>query len=259
MHYYKKNLGDYAKKAGRLSLLQHGVYNQLIDACYDRESFPTLDQAIDWVWASTPEEVDAVKLVLSKFFKKEGDIYIQPRIESELQEYQGQCQANAINGKKGGRPKKTSDQNKNPSAFQKKPFGLNKNPDESDLKPNGSEKNPKPLTTNQEPNKKNKQKKTGLQEYLDQCKTEGKAAVPENSAVFKNAETIGLDGEMVLVCWGKFKDYYLGDGKNKKYTDWLGTFNNNVKNNYYQLWWTNDGGEVAWTSKGNQARKLFKE
>ena len=46
MHYYKRNLGDYAKKAGRLSMLQHGSYTLLIDACYDREQFPTLEEAI---------------------------------------------------------------------------------------------------------------------------------------------------------------------------------------------------------------------
>ena len=56
MHYYKRNIGDYAKKAGRLTILQHGVYNLLLDACYDREDFPTLEEAVDWVWASTAEE-----------------------------------------------------------------------------------------------------------------------------------------------------------------------------------------------------------
>jgi uncharacterized protein YdaU (DUF1376 family) len=46
MHYYKRNLGDYAKKTGRLTMLQHGAYTLLIDSCYDREKFPTLEQAI---------------------------------------------------------------------------------------------------------------------------------------------------------------------------------------------------------------------
>ena len=45
MHYYKRNLGDYAKKAGRLSMLEHGSYTLLIDACYDRERFPTICSA----------------------------------------------------------------------------------------------------------------------------------------------------------------------------------------------------------------------
>lgn len=88
MHYYKRNLGDYAKKAGRLSILQHGVYNLLIDACYDRERFPTLDEAIDWVWASTSEEREAVEFVLSKFFEAQDDgTFVQRRIQEELHAY----------------------------------------------------------------------------------------------------------------------------------------------------------------------------
>lgn len=87
MHYYKRNLGDYAKKAGRLTMLQHGAFNLLIDACYDREAFPTLEEAIDWTWACSPEEVQAVEFVLRKFFELEGDRYVQKRIEKELNAY----------------------------------------------------------------------------------------------------------------------------------------------------------------------------
>ena len=68
MHYYKRNIGDYAKKAARLTMLQHGAYTLLIDSCYDREVFPTLEQALEWTWASTEAEVDAVKFVLNRFF-----------------------------------------------------------------------------------------------------------------------------------------------------------------------------------------------
>jgi len=67
MHYYKRNLGDYAKKAGRLSMLQHGSYTLLIDACYDRETFPTLEEAIEWTWASTQEEIDALTTEISPY------------------------------------------------------------------------------------------------------------------------------------------------------------------------------------------------
>lgn len=88
MHYYKRNLGDYAKKAGRLSMLQHGAYTLLIDACYDRERFPTESEAIEWTWASSPEEEQAVKFVLSRFFELQGDeTYVQPRIFEEVQLY----------------------------------------------------------------------------------------------------------------------------------------------------------------------------
>ena len=94
MHYYKRNLGDYAQKAGRLSMLQHGSYTLLLDACYDREQFPTLEEAIEWTWASTTEEVEAVKFVLSKFFKLENGVYVQKRIEEEIKEYQSKAEQN---------------------------------------------------------------------------------------------------------------------------------------------------------------------
>ena len=87
MHYYKRNIGDYHKKAGRLSILQHGVYTLLIDACYDREAFPNIDEAIDWAWASSEEEIAAVKFVLTKFFIKENGLYIQRRIQEDLDKY----------------------------------------------------------------------------------------------------------------------------------------------------------------------------
>jgi uncharacterized protein YdaU (DUF1376 family) len=95
MHYYKRNLGDYAKKAGRLTMLQHGAYTLLIDSCYDREVFPTLEQALEWTWASTEAEVEAVKFVLSRFFvlDKEG-CYVQDRILQELLHYHKNADTN---------------------------------------------------------------------------------------------------------------------------------------------------------------------
>lgn len=95
MHYYKRNLGDYAKKAGRLSMLQHGSYTLLIDACYDREQFPTLAEAIDWCWASSAAEIEAVEFVLRKFFVLEDGLYVQKRIQEEIAEYHAKAETNA--------------------------------------------------------------------------------------------------------------------------------------------------------------------
>ena len=95
MHYYKRNLGDYAKKTGRLTMLQHGAYTLLIDSCYDREKFPTLEQAIEWTWASTEAEIEAVKFVLSRFFTlgQDGE-YVQERILAELLDYHSKADKN---------------------------------------------------------------------------------------------------------------------------------------------------------------------
>jgi len=76
-------------------MLQHGAYTLLIDSCYDRETFPTLDQALEWTWASTEAEVEAVKFVLTRFFTidKEG-CYVQDRILQELLHYHKNADTN---------------------------------------------------------------------------------------------------------------------------------------------------------------------
>lgn len=87
MHYFKRNIGDYHKKAGRLSMLEHGAYTLLLDSCYDRERFPTKDDAIEWCWARTQQEIDAVIFVLGKFFDLVDGVYVQNRIQEELEQY----------------------------------------------------------------------------------------------------------------------------------------------------------------------------
>jgi uncharacterized protein YdaU (DUF1376 family) len=76
-------------------MLQHGAYTLLIDSCYDRELFPTLEQALEWTWASTEAEVEAVKFVLSRFFTLDKDgCYVQERILAELLNYQKNADTN---------------------------------------------------------------------------------------------------------------------------------------------------------------------
>ena len=96
MHYYKRNIGDYAKRAGRLSLLQHGVYTQLLDACHEREAFPTEQEAIDWVWASSTEEIEAVRVVLRRLFKEEEGRFVHDEVLNNLAKYHAHGEANRV-------------------------------------------------------------------------------------------------------------------------------------------------------------------
>lgn len=68
-------------------MFQHGAYTLLLDACYDREEFPTLEQAIEWTWASTKDEIDAVNFILKKFFFLENGVFVQKRVQEELKNY----------------------------------------------------------------------------------------------------------------------------------------------------------------------------
>lgn len=140
MHYYKRNLGDYSKKAGRLSILQHGVYNLLLDACYDREKFPTREEAIDWTWAASKEELEAVDLVLRKFFEEdENGVFIQSRIKEELEAYWKRCGQNRKN--------RSSENNDESLENGDDLFSSGEGNDEN----SNATINHKPLTTNQEP------------------------------------------------------------------------------------------------------------
>ena len=132
MHYYKRNLGDYAKKAGRLTMLQHGAYTLLIDACYDREVFPTLEQAVEWAWASTDAEIDAVTFVLNRFFVLEDGRYVQGRISDELLTYH----------KTAGTNKRIA----NERETKRRELGTKRTRSVNEPPPNH-----KPLTTNHEP------------------------------------------------------------------------------------------------------------
>jgi len=46
-----------------------------------------MEEALEWSWARTEEEIAAVKFVLSKFFTMDGDIYAQQRVQDEIDAY----------------------------------------------------------------------------------------------------------------------------------------------------------------------------
>lgn len=94
MNFYKRHLGDYAKKAGHLSPLEHGVFNLILDAYYDREQAPTLMEAIRWARARTDDEKGAVVAVLDEFFTEVEGRYVQNRVEEEITQYRQQAEAN---------------------------------------------------------------------------------------------------------------------------------------------------------------------
>lgn len=94
MNFYKRHLGDYAKKAGHLSPLEHGVFNLILDAYYDREQAPTLVEAIRFARARTEEEKGAVVAVLDEFFTEVDGRYVQNRVEEEIAAYKQQAETN---------------------------------------------------------------------------------------------------------------------------------------------------------------------
>ena len=239
MHYYKRNVGDYAKKAGRLTMLQHGAYTLLMDACYDREEFPTLEQAIDWTWASTEAEVEAVKFVLTRFFAPDSDgRYVQNRILEELLSYHKTAENNKrIAEEREAKRKRNSTERANGSTERAQ------DETERDANVNGASHdvyetppNHKPLTTNHKP-KEEKIKTNRTQQAACEQKppdavvsrfAEIRAAYPERggSQRWKDAERAynanlkaGTTHEQMLAGVQRYAQFIHATGKTK--TEWV--------------------------------------
>lgn len=202
MHYYKRNIGDYHKKAGRLSMLEHGAYTLLIDACYDRERFPTEDDAIDWCWARSDEEVTAVRFVLSKFFTLDGDVYVQQRISEEVGAYKEMAIKNKEIAENREKAKK---EGKNGISTKRAPT-VNEPPP-----------NQEPLTTNQEPE---------VPPLIPQGeKKKRKVAIPDQFMVTAEMRTWAATSAPAVNLKTEtenFVDYWRGAGGTK--LDWVATW-----------------------------------
>lgn len=106
MNYYKRHLGDYAKDAGHLPMLEHGAYTLLLDRLYATESaIPELD-VYRVTRASGRWERKAVDSVLREFFFLDGDGWVHSRVQEEISRAKERADTNAENGKRGGRPTK---------------------------------------------------------------------------------------------------------------------------------------------------------
>lgn len=108
MNYYSHHIGDYRRDTAHLSLLEHGVYRQLLDMYYLSESKIPSETEVVYrrLCAKTEEEKKAVDTVLLEFFRLENG-WTHTRCEKEITEYKGKAERARGNGKLGGRPSKT--------------------------------------------------------------------------------------------------------------------------------------------------------
>jgi len=207
MHYYKRNIGDYAKKAGRLSMLEHGAYTLLIDSCYDRERFPTRSDAIAWLCAKSDDEVRAIEYILSNFFTLEGEFYVQKRIQEEIENFRKKSLKNkeiAINREVARKESKTRTSTK-------------RAPNEQDRAPNHKPLIIKPISNNSDELLDSPVRKRGTrleenwtapEEYLEYCRK----TRPE------------LDAQLVAI---EFRNYWSAlSTQNACKRNWFSTWQN---------------------------------
>lgn len=183
-------------------MLQHGAYTLLLDACYDRERFPTLNDAIEWTWASSPAEVEAVQFVLSRFFTLSDGVYTQTRIKEELAEFEERSATNSRIARE--RETKRREKSTNRGHVVDDPA-----PDDNESPPTHY-----PLTTTQEPIPKELRKRTpppempeGVdpQTWSDWLTLRAKKKAPVTQTVIKSAikeaEKAGMHLEQFLQIW----------------------------------------------------------
>ena len=108
MHYYDFNVADYRADTAHLTLVEHGIYRQLIDWYYlDEKPIPLANQIIVRRLGFVSNEVQSLKNVLADFFQKTEIGYCHKHIEREIAHYRARVAKNRINGQLGGRPRKT--------------------------------------------------------------------------------------------------------------------------------------------------------
>lgn len=120
MNFYKRHIGDYIKKAGHLTLLEHGIYARLMDVYYTREEGIPEDKAARLIGARSKDELQALSNVLDEFFTLVNGAWTQNRCEEEIGIASAKADKNRENGAKGGRPRtKPTEQkpNENPNGF----------------------------------------------------------------------------------------------------------------------------------------------
>lgn len=87
MHYYQHSIGDYRRDTMHLSLLEHGVYRQLLDLYYLNECELNAN-ALRLICARTAEEIQAAESVLNEFFERTENGYKHKRCDEEIERYQ---------------------------------------------------------------------------------------------------------------------------------------------------------------------------
>lgn len=87
MNYFEKNIGDYRRDTSHLTLLEHGVYNQLLDTYYLSEMplTPDLEDLMRTHSARTADEQKALKNVLKDFFTLSPDGYVHDKCQRVLE------------------------------------------------------------------------------------------------------------------------------------------------------------------------------
>lgn len=99
MHFTKLHWGDYSKNTSHLSLLEHGVYMQIMRVYYSTEKPISDKQKYRCIGARTEEEKAAVDAVLDDFFQQIDGKWHLERCDKEIKKYHERQAINKQNAK----------------------------------------------------------------------------------------------------------------------------------------------------------------
>jgi uncharacterized protein YdaU (DUF1376 family) len=94
MYYYQHHIGDYRKDTSHLSLLEHGIYRQLLDLYYINEQPLSTDHAITMrlICVRNADESKAYENVINDFFQEKEDGFYHKRCEDEIVKFHGKSE-----------------------------------------------------------------------------------------------------------------------------------------------------------------------
>ena len=227
MHYYEHNIGDYRKDTAHLTLLEHGIYRQLIDSYYLSESplSKDLEKLMRTHSIRSAEEMLSFSNVLSDFFELTEEGYIHKRCDKIIAEYHGKSEKARASAK---------------ARWANRDKVIDANALQTQSKSNA---NHKPLTNNHKPiNTPDGVADSVFKDYLQVRKTK-KAKWTETAlkGLTKEAEKAGisLQDAMELCCargWVGFKAEWIKDQQ-------IASTNND------KAWMFSDAGIVAKASE----------
>lgn len=126
MHHYPFHVGDYIRATAHLDLIEDCVYRRLIDLYMETEKpIPNeTQQVIRRLRLGSSGLI--LESILQEFFTLEADnCWHNSRCDGEIREFNRLAEISRINGKLGGRPKKTQQVVlDNPEITQNEPVGL---------------------------------------------------------------------------------------------------------------------------------------
>jgi uncharacterized protein YdaU (DUF1376 family) len=94
MYYYQHHIGDYRKDTAHLTLLEHGIYRQLLDLYYTNETPLPADHAptMRLLCVRNADESNAYKNLINDFFIEMEDGFHHKRCDVEIAKFHGKSE-----------------------------------------------------------------------------------------------------------------------------------------------------------------------